>query len=297
MTDALDSPAPRRRRRSGPATSTRASCSRPTAPARRPRSSTPSPGSAKRRPRPTRTRRWPACPSRPRTCSAPRACPARRARASSRATARPTAPPSCATCRTPGRRCSARPTRTSSPWARRTENSGFGPTLNPWDRDARARRLERRQRGGGGRRPGSVGHRHRHRRLDPPARGAVRDRRAQAHLRRRQPLRDDRLRLQPRPGRAADPRRHRRRPAAAAHGRARPERLDLAAVPGPDRAPDRRAPGRAAARRPAELQQRRHRARRARGLREDRSPWPRSSAPAWTRPRSRTRPTPWPPTT
>ena len=38
-----------------------------------------------------------------------------------------------------------------------TENSGFGPTLNPWDRDARARRLERRQRGGGGRRPRSRG--------------------------------------------------------------------------------------------------------------------------------------------
>ncbi len=59
------------------------------------------------------------------------------------------------------------------------------PHPEPVGPHARARRLERRQRGGGGRRPGPLGHRHRHRRLDPPARGAVRDRRAQAHLRRR----------------------------------------------------------------------------------------------------------------
>ena len=33
-----------------------------------------------------------------------------------------------------GANCSRRPTRTSSRWAPRTENSAFGPTLNPWDR-------------------------------------------------------------------------------------------------------------------------------------------------------------------
>ena len=83
----------------------------------------------------------------------------------------------------PARRCSARPTRTSSRWARRTRTPRFGPVLNPWDRDARPGRLERRQRRRRRGRPRAVGARHRHRRLDPPARRAVRDRRAEADLR------------------------------------------------------------------------------------------------------------------
>ncbi len=95
------------------------------------------------------------------------------------------------------------------------ENSGFGPVQNPWDRDARAGRLERRQRRRGGGRHGALGDRHRHRRLDPPARLAVRHRRPQAHLRRGQPLRHDRLRLVARPVRPAHPRRDGRRPDAA----------------------------------------------------------------------------------
>ena len=75
--------------------------------------------------------------------------------------------------------------------------------------------------GGSGRRPGgALGDRHRHRRLDPPARLALRDRRPEAHLRGDLALRDDRLRLLARPVRAADPRRHRRGPAAAAARRA-----------------------------------------------------------------------------
>ena len=53
------------------------------------------------------------------------------------------------------------------------ENSAFGPTRNPWDRDARARRLLGRQRRGGRGRARAVGARHRHRRLDPPARRAA----------------------------------------------------------------------------------------------------------------------------
>ena len=67
---------------------------------------------------------------------------------------------------------------------------------------ARARRLLRRQRRRRRRRPGAVGARHRHRRLDPPARRAVRDRRAETHLRLRLALRHDRVRLLARPGRA-----------------------------------------------------------------------------------------------
>jgi hypothetical protein len=66
----------------------------------------------------------------------------------------------------------------------------------------RPRRVERRQRRRGRRRPRAVGDRHRHRRLDPPARRAVRDRRAQAHVRQLLALRDDRLRVVARPGRA-----------------------------------------------------------------------------------------------
>ena len=48
---------------------------------------------------------------------------------------------------------------------------------------------------------GTAGHRHRHRRLDPPARRADRHGRRQADLRRRQPLRPRGARQQPRPGR------------------------------------------------------------------------------------------------
>ena len=102
------------------------------------------------------------------------------------------------------------------------ENSGYGPVLNPWDRGRVPGRLLRRL-GGRGRRPaGAVGDRHRHRRLDPPAGGALRDRRPEADLRRDLALRDGRLRLLARPVRPADARRHRRRAAAAGDGGARP---------------------------------------------------------------------------
>ena len=58
---------------------------------------------------------------------------------------------------------------------------------------------------------GSVGDRHGHGRLDPPAGVAVRDRRAQADLRRDLALRHGRVRVLARPVRAADPDRRRRR--------------------------------------------------------------------------------------
>ena len=82
----------------------------------------------------------------------------------------------------------------------------------------------RRRRGG----QRAVGDRHRHRRLDPPAGRAVRHRRAQADVRRGQPLRDDRVRVVARPGRAVDARRDRRRAAVRRDGRPGPVRLDVA---------------------------------------------------------------------
>ena len=121
---------------------------------------------------------------------------------------------------TPARGCSARPTWTSSRWAPRTRTPAYGPVLNPWDTRAGPRRLLRRLGGRGRRPPRPLGDRHRHRRVDPPARVALRHRRPEADLRRDLPLRDDRLRLLARPVRAADPRRHRRRAAAAACWRA-----------------------------------------------------------------------------
>ena len=76
------------------------------------------------------------------------------------------------------------------------------PDPQPARPDPGAGWLQRRQRGrGGGRlRAGRAGQRHR--RFDPPAGRALRCRRGQADLRRRQPLRARRVRQQPRPDRA-----------------------------------------------------------------------------------------------
>ncbi len=106
------------------------------------------------------------------------------------------------------------------------ETSYFGPVKNPWDTDLRARRLLGRLGGGGGGAPGAGRHRHRYRRLDPPAGGAVRPHRPQADLWRGVALRHDRLRLQPRPGRADGQVGRGLRAAAERHGRLRPTRFD-----------------------------------------------------------------------
>ena len=81
------------------------------------------------------------------------------------------------------------------------ETSFYGPVKNPWDPHTRAGRLLGRLGRGGRGAPRAAGHRHRHRRLDPPARRAVRRHRPQAHLRARVALRHDRLRLEPGSGR------------------------------------------------------------------------------------------------
>ena len=96
---------------------------------------------------------------------------------------------------------SARPTWTSSPWARRTRTrtSDRCATRGTGTRAGRLLgRLGRR----GGRAPRAGGDRHRHRRLDPPARGVVRRVRPQARPTAGLPLRHGRVRFDPRPGRA-----------------------------------------------------------------------------------------------
>jgi hypothetical protein len=89
------------------------------------------------------------------------------------------------------------------------ENSAFGAGEKSVGCAGRAGRLLGRLGRRDRRAPGAGRHRHRHRRLDPPAGGVLRHHRHQADLRPRVALRHDRLRLLARPGRpdgAAPPR-------------------------------------------------------------------------------------------
>ena len=76
-----------------------------------------------------------------------------------------------------------------------TETSAFHRTNNPWDTDARSRRLLGRLGRCRGRRRGHALAGLRHRRLHPPAGGPLRRRGHEAHLRRGLPLRRGGLRL------------------------------------------------------------------------------------------------------
>ena len=99
-------------------------------------------------------------------------------------------------------------------------------TTNPWDLDARPRRLQRRRGGlpGGGH--GAAVDRHRHRRLDPPAGGVLRRDGPQADVRPRQPLWPGRVRQLARPDRPAGPLGRGLRAAAGSARRPRPARFD-----------------------------------------------------------------------
>jgi aspartyl-tRNA(Asn)/glutamyl-tRNA(Gln) amidotransferase subunit A len=136
-------------------------------------------------------------------------------------------------CARPTSSSSARPTWTSSRWAPR-------PRTRPTARPATPGTSTRIPGGSGGGSaaalasvPGAAGHRHRHRRLDPPARRRDRHGGREADVRRGIALRHGRLLLVARPGRPL--RAHRARRGAAARGdrRARPARLDLDRRPGP----------------------------------------------------------------
>ena len=118
-----------------------------------------------------------------------------------------------------------------------TENSAYQVTRNPWDLERVPGRLERRLGRGGRGVPGAVVARQRHRRLHPPAGGALRHRGHEADLRRGLALRADRVRVVARPGGAVRPHGPRRGAAALAHRRPRPDGLDLAGLARADRRP------------------------------------------------------------
>ena len=112
-----------------------------------------------------------------------------------------------------------------------SETSYFGPVRNPWNLDVVPGRQLGRLGGGGRRAPRARRHGHRHRRLDPPAGGAVGHLRVQADLRRVLALRPRRVRVEPRHAGRVRAHRGGLRAAAQRDGRPRRARLDLARPP------------------------------------------------------------------
>ena len=108
----------------------------------------------------------------------------------------------------------------------RTDPQPVGPRPHP-------RRLRRWLGRGGGRLHGTACDRHRHRRLDPPARRRHRHGRGEADLRRGLPLRAGRDGQLARPGRTSHPHGARCRDAARDRRRPRPARLDEHRPAGP----------------------------------------------------------------
>lgn len=120
----------------------------------------------------------------------------------------------------------------------RSDRQPVGPLPDP-------RRLRRRFGRRAGRLRGAAGDRHRHRRLDPPARRGHRHRRREADLRLGVALRPGRVLQQPGPGRPVRPDRAGRGAAARGDRRPRPAGLHLDRRPGPGRGRGREAARRA----------------------------------------------------
>ena len=134
----------------------------------------------------------------------------------------------------PAPACSASSTWTSSPWARPTRPAPGARSSRPGGAATAATRALTPGGSSGGSAAAVAARlapgvdRHRHRRLDPPARRLRRHHRDQADLRPLLALGHRRLRLEPRPGRADGARRPRLRDPARGDGRLRPEGFDLA---------------------------------------------------------------------